>query len=96
MEDKRIISCLMSKKVKPNLKGFRYLYFAIKLVVENNGVLPSITKELYPQIAKAFNDIDSRVCRAIKNAIQNSSYKYKKYTNSEFISICALEVMDLI
>lgn len=56
--------------VPTNLKGYNYLIEAISLVIEDFNNLHSITKYLYPCIAKKYYTTSSRVERAIRNAIE--------------------------
>lgn len=55
-----------------NVKGFEYIREAIKLSVEDSNVLNSITKVLYPTIAKQYNTTASGVERSIRHAIDLS------------------------
>lgn len=55
--------------VPPNIKGYRYLRTAVMLAAEDITVLDSITKRLYPAIAKSNQTTPTRVERAIRHAI---------------------------
>lgn len=56
--------------VPAHIKGYQYLREAIIMSVEDTSVLSSITKILYPGIAKKFSTTPSRVERAIRHAIE--------------------------
>jgi len=56
--------------VPAHIKGYQYLREAIKLCTDNVEMLNSITKILYPTIAKRFATTPSRVERAIRHAIE--------------------------
>lgn len=56
--------------VPAHIKGYQYLRTAIMMVVENMDMLNFITKQLYPDIAKAYNTTASRVERAIRHSIE--------------------------
>ncbi len=56
--------------IPAHIKGYQYLRHAIILVVNNLDIINSITKKLYPAIAKDFNTTSSRVERAIRHAIE--------------------------
>lgn len=56
--------------IPAHIKGYQYLRHAIMLVVDDLDVINSITKELYPTVAKDFNTTPSRVERAIRHAIE--------------------------
>ena len=56
--------------VPAHIKGYQYLREAIMMSVEDSAMLSSITKVLYPTIAKKFQTTPSRVERAIRHAIE--------------------------
>lgn len=56
--------------VPAHIKGYQYLREAIMMSVEDTEMLNSITKILYPSIAKKFQTTPSRVERAIRHAIE--------------------------
>lgn len=58
--------------VPAHIKGYQYLRMSIMLAVQDISNLHSITKILYPTIAKNFETTPSRVERAIRHAIEVS------------------------
>lgn len=56
--------------VPAHIKGYQYLRDSIMLAVMDMDILNSITKQLYPTIAKKHNTTPSRVERAIRHAIE--------------------------
>lgn len=56
--------------IPAHIKGYTYLRDSILLVINDMEVLNSITKELYPTIAKMHKTTSSRVERAIRHAIE--------------------------
>ena len=56
--------------VPAHIKGYQYLRDAIILAVNDIEMLNSITKVLYPTIAKKHQTTPSRVERAIRHAIE--------------------------
>ena len=56
--------------VPAHIKGYQYLREAIMMSVEDPAMISSITKSLYPTIAKRFQTTPSRVERAIRHAIE--------------------------
>jgi two-component system response regulator (stage 0 sporulation protein A) len=56
--------------VPAHIKGYQYLREAIILSVNDIEMLSSITKILYPTIAKKYQTTSSRVERAIRHAIE--------------------------
>ena len=58
--------------IRDSLKGYHYLRDAIILSGKDMEVVSSVTKLLYPTIAKHFKTTDQKVERAIRNAIEVS------------------------
>lgn len=56
--------------VPAHIKGYQYLREAIIMSVEDQEMLNSITKILYPTIAKKYQTTPSRVERAIRHGIE--------------------------
>jgi len=56
--------------VPAHIKGYQYLRDAIVMSVQDIEMLNSITKVLYPTIAKKYDTTTSRVERAIRHAIE--------------------------
>lgn len=65
-----ITSVIHEIGVPAHIKGYLYLREAITMVYNDIELLGSITKVLYPDIAKKFNTTASRVERAIRHAIE--------------------------
>jgi two-component system response regulator (stage 0 sporulation protein A) len=68
--DARITGIIHEIGVPAHIKGYLYLREAITMVYNNLELLGSITKILYPDIAKKYNTTSSRVERAIRHAIE--------------------------
>lgn len=68
--DQNITSIIHEIGVPAHIKGYLYLREAITMVYNDVELLGSITKVLYPDIAKKFNTTASRVERAIRHAIE--------------------------
>lgn len=56
--------------VPAHIKGYHYLRTAILESIDNPELMESVTKLLYPTVAKKFNTTSSRVERAIRHAIE--------------------------
>lgn len=92
-----IRNILFSCHIPANIKGYRCLRTAIKMVYQDENLLNSMTKILYPTIAKEHNTTYSRVERAIRHAIEiawskNDYPDFMKHvierpTNAEFIAL---------
>ena len=68
--DERISHIFITVGIPAHIKGYQFLRSAIKLAVENPSIINSITKQLYPAIAKQFATTPSKVERAIRHAIE--------------------------
>ena len=71
-ENLSIEDLLLNLKHNPANLGFNYMVKAIEVCLENEDALKSITKILYPTIAKKYQTTASRVERAIRHAIEVS------------------------
>ncbi len=56
--------------VPAHIRGYQYLRHAIILSVTDSEMISSVTKILYPTVAKTFKTTPSRVERAIRHAIE--------------------------
>ena len=56
--------------VPAHIKGYQFLRDAILMTMENQDYINSVTKRLYPEIAKKNYTSSSRVERAIRHAIE--------------------------
>lgn len=56
--------------VPAHIKGYQYLREAIILSIYNTNMMNSVTKLLYPTVAKTYSTTASRVERAIRHAIE--------------------------
>lgn len=67
-----IINHLTKLGVPSHLLGYEYLKVGLSKVLENPSLIHSMTKELYPLIAKECNSTGSRVERTIRHAVETS------------------------
>ncbi len=70
--EKYITEIMLEIGVPAHLKGYHYLRDAILLSGRDMEVVSSVTKLLYPMVAKRFKTTDQKVERAIRNAIEVS------------------------
>ena len=56
--------------VPAHIKGYQYLRSAILMTIDDNEIINSVTKILYPTVAKKYQTTTSRVERAIRHAIE--------------------------
>ena len=67
-----ITGIMLDIGVPAHLKGYDYLRDAIMISGEDMETVSSVTKLLYPAVAKHFKTTDQKVERAIRNAIEVS------------------------
>lgn len=68
--EKDVTNMIHEIGVPAHIKGYQYLREAIMMSVEDTEMLGSVTKVLYPTIAKRYQTTPSRVERAIRHAIE--------------------------
>lgn len=68
--EEKISEIFISIGIPPHIKGYAYLREGIKMTIEHPYIINSVTKELYPSIAKHFETTASKVERAIRHAIE--------------------------
>ena len=68
--EKDVTNMIHEIGVPAHIKGYHYLREAIMMSVHDASMISSITKILYPTIAKRFQTTPSRVERAIRHAIE--------------------------
>ncbi|MBQ9136535.1 MAG: sporulation initiation factor Spo0A C-terminal domain-containing protein [Lachnospiraceae bacterium] len=67
-----ITEIMLEIGVPAHLKGYYYLRNAIMMTGRDIEVVTSVTKLMYPVIARRFKTTDQKVERAIRNAIEVS------------------------
>lgn len=65
-----VTNVILEIGIPAHVKGYHYIRFAIINCIENPNMLNSVTKILYPTVAKEFDTSSSRVERAIRHAIE--------------------------
>ena len=88
--DTEITTLLHEIGVPAHIRGYLYIRESIKMVYYDIEILGSITKILYPEVAKKFNTTSSRVERAIRHAIEVAWSRGKMDTIDELFgyTIC--------
>ena len=66
----RVTQMIHDVGVPAHIKGYQYIREAIILAVNDEDIINSITKTLYPTLSAKFNTTPSRVERAIRHAIE--------------------------
>lgn len=95
------ISKLLNRMgITASIKGYHFIIKGVMMVIENREAILSITKGLYPDIAKEYNTTAGKVERAMRHAIETAwkrtgkeifyemagYYPMVKPTNSQFIA----------
>lgn len=70
--ERYITEIMLDIGVPAHLKGYYYLRDAIMMTGRDVEVVTSVTKQMYPVIARHFKTTDQKVERAIRNAIEVS------------------------
>ncbi len=65
-----ITDVILQIGVPAHIKGYNYLRDGIRLAVKDKTMINSVTKVLYPEIAKLYGTTATRVERAIRHAIE--------------------------
>lgn len=68
--ESNITAYIQQLGVPAHIKGYQYIRDAITMVIDDMDTINSITKFLYPTVAKHYNTTASRVERAIRHAIE--------------------------
>lgn len=68
--EEKITEIIHDVGVPAHIKGYQYLRESILMSIEDMDMLNSVTKVLYPEVAKKFQTTPSRVERAIRHAIE--------------------------
>lgn len=72
--DQLIAEIERSLRIKANLSGYLYIRTAVTISLSNPNVTVSVTKLLYPDVAKKHCTTSQRVERGIRTAIEKSWY----------------------
>lgn len=70
--ERYVTKLMLEMGVPAHLKGYHYLREAIMISGKDMEIVSSVTKLLYPEIAKKYHTTDQKVERAIRNAIEIS------------------------
>ncbi len=68
--EEKISEIFIAIGIPPHIKGYAYLRESIRLTMERPTYISSVTKELYPTVAKKYRTTSSKVERAIRHAIE--------------------------
>ena len=102
--EQAISRLMLELGIPAHLRGYQYLRSAVSMCVEDMELACSVTKLLYPDLAKMYQTTDQKIERAIRNAIEVSwsrgndelfeelfgfCSRNTRPTNSEYIAVVA-------
>lgn len=70
--ERAISGFMLELGIPAHLRGYQYLRSAVEMCAEDMGLVGSVTKLLYPDLAKLYKTTDQKIERAIRNAIEVS------------------------
>lgn len=74
--------------IPAHLRGYHYMRTAVIMAAEDMKVVGSVTKLLYPEIARRYNTTNGKVERAIRNAIEISWERGNRGTFEKMFGYC--------
>lgn len=86
---KQAVSQLMiDMGIPAHLRGYHYIRTAAMMAAGDMKVVGSVTKLLYPEIARRYNTTNGKVERAIRNAIEISWERGNRHTFEIMFGYC--------
>ncbi len=70
--EKTISEFMLELGIPAHLRGYQFLRSAVEMCVEDMELVGSVTKLLYPDLARLYQTTDTKIERAIRNAIEVS------------------------
>ena len=86
--EKTIFGIMLDFGVPAHLKGYHFIRYSVVMTINDMKVVGSVTKLLYPEIAKRYNTTDGKVERAIRNAIEIAWERGNKRTFDRVFGYC--------
>ena len=77
--ERKIKKILNELNINIRNKGYKCWIEAVKMVIENKKTQYSMTKEIYPNVAKKMNDTTSRLERALRCTVENNQKEIQEY-----------------
>lgn len=87
--ERYVTQIMLDMGIPAHLKGYHYLREAILISERDMRTVTSVTKLLYPSIAKRYHTTDQKVERAIRNAIEVSWRRGNTHTFEELFGYSA-------
>ncbi len=70
--ERTISDFMLELGIPAHLRGYQFLRSAVSMCVKDMELVGSVTKLLYPDLAKQYQTTDQKIERAIRNAIEVS------------------------
>lgn len=70
--EQAISGFMLELGIPAHLRGYQYLRSAVEMCTKDMELVGSVTKLLYPDLAKLYKTTDQKIERAIRNAIEVS------------------------
>ena len=70
--EQAISGFMLELGIPAHLRGYQYLRSSVEMCTEDMELVGSVTKLLYPDLAKLYKTTDQKIERAIRNAIEVS------------------------
>lgn len=70
-----VTNVMRSIGIPPHMSGYQYIREAVLQAINDTDIFSSVTKVLYPAVAKKFKTTPLRVERAIRNAIESAWHR---------------------
>ncbi|MGN0376675.1 MAG: sporulation initiation factor Spo0A C-terminal domain-containing protein [Suilimivivens sp.] len=86
--EQAVSQLMIDMGIPVHLRGYHYMRTAVMMAVEDMKVVGSVTKLLYPEIARRYNTTNGKVERAIRNAIEISWERGNRRTFESMFGYC--------
>lgn len=86
--EQEVSRMMLDMGIPVHLRGYHYMRTAVMMAVEDMKVVGSVTKLLYPEIARCYNTTNGKVERAIRNAIEISWKRGNRHTFEKMFGYC--------
>lgn len=70
--EQEISAFMLELGIPAHLRGYQYLRSAVEMCTKDMELVGSVTKLLYPDLARLYHTTDQKIERAIRNAIEVS------------------------
>lgn len=86
--EQAISDFMLELGIPAHLRGYQYLRSAVGMCAEDMELVGSVTKLLYPDLAKMYQTTDQKIERAIRNAIEVSWERGNSALFEELFGYC--------